>query len=113
MTTGTYTDKYLAPRVTTAIEERATAYVTALGPFVTDANDWAGRLTTMRVYVETCLDCQATADDVFAQKLTAYRKEFESLLAAAKAASRLKQAADGATAGTASAGLFTINIDRG
>lgn len=81
--THTYFDAYLKTHVTPEREERAAAEVAALGTF---GADWRARLVVRRAYVITCLECQASPDDLFAQKLKHYRQEFDALLVQARAA---------------------------
>lgn len=78
----TYFDAYLKAHVTEERENRAFAEVAEYGTFATE---WAERLTILRAYVITCLECQAQPDDLFAQKLKNYRAEFDSVIAQAKA----------------------------
>jgi hypothetical protein len=42
----------------------------------------------LRAYIITCLESQADADDLFAQKLKHYQREFDRVLALAKAATQ-------------------------
>lgn len=83
MTTLTYEDAYLARFCTDERETRAFDDVDDLGTFATV---WRNKLTVVRCYVLACLENQADPEDLFSAKLTNYRKEFESLLAQARAA---------------------------
>ena len=69
MTTYTYNDSYVASQVTLGRENRAMAEIAQLG---TLPAAWVDRLTILRAYIITCIECQASADDLFAQKLAAY-----------------------------------------
>lgn len=80
---NTYFDGYLKNQVTEEREARAVTEVAEIGTF---AAEWVSRLTVLRAYVITCLECQAAPDDLFAQKLKNYRSEFEAVLAQAKSA---------------------------
>lgn len=79
----TYNDAYLKNNVTQDREDRATLDVNAIATF---AADWKQKLIILRAYILVCLECQAQPDDLFSQKLKQYRQEWESTLAAAKAA---------------------------
>jgi hypothetical protein len=81
--TYTYADAYLKSVVTEDREDRAMADVAAVATF---AAEWVQKLTIIRAYILTCLECQAQPDDLFSQKLKHYRQEWESALASAKAA---------------------------
>lgn len=81
--TYTYADAYLKGNVTEDRENRAEADVAAIATF---SAEWAQKLSICRAYIITCLECQAQPDDLFASKLKHYREEWESTLAAAKAA---------------------------
>lgn len=100
--TYTYTDAYLAPLITDAREARAIAEVAELGAL---AAPWPARLAVLRAYLITCLESQKSADDLFAAKLSAYRKEFDSALGQARAA-------QSNTASGAGGGIFSINLAR-
>lgn len=77
-----YKDPYLANLVTPDREERAIADVAALGRF---SGDFAERLTVIRAYVITCIECQASPDDLFVQKLKHYQREYDATLVQARA----------------------------
>jgi hypothetical protein len=79
----TYTDAYLSPLVTADRTARAESDVDAIGAFATE---WRDKLVVLRSYILICLDSQKSAEDPFAVKLSAYRKEWEATLAQAKAA---------------------------
>lgn len=81
--THTYFDAYLKSHITEERETRAAAEVAEHGTF---SADWTARLTVLRAYIITCLECQAQPDDLFSQKLKNYRSEFDSVLAQARAA---------------------------
>lgn len=83
MTTLAYPDAYLAKFCTQAREDRAYEDVDALGTF---SEYWRDKLTTVRCYVIVCLENQATTEDLFTAKLASYRKEFDALIAQARAA---------------------------
>jgi hypothetical protein len=79
---NTYFDAYLKSHVTEERETRAASEVSEYGTF---AAEWSARLTVIRAYVITCLECQAQPDDLFSQKLKNYRTEFDAVLAQARA----------------------------
>lgn len=99
-TIHSYEDPYLVNLVTAEREGRATQYVATLGAF---SADWVARLVVLRTYIITCVECQASPDDLFVQKLKHYRQEFDAVLAQARAATP-KQ--DGSFA------FFTIGLER-
>ena len=104
--TNTYFDGYLAPLVTVDRETRAAADVAAYG---TLPAAWVTRLVVLRAYMLTCLESQKAPDDLFAAKLSAYRKEYDSSVIQAIQA----QAAADALTGTAnSSSPFVIPIER-
>lgn len=105
---NTYADGYLARHVTTEREQRAAEFVAALGTLPTEPYDWVRDLTVLRAYIITCMECQAEPDDVFASKLSSYRKDFDAALVRARTA----QAQADATAGTTPAALFSVPISR-
>lgn len=78
----TYYDAYLKNHVTVERETRAASEVVDIGNF---AEAWNTRLTILRAYILTCMECQAQPDDLFAQKLKHYRAEFDAVLAQARA----------------------------
>jgi hypothetical protein len=78
----TYADVYLSAQAESR-EDRAIADVAQIGTF---AQEWLDRLVPLRAYVLTCQECMNSGDDVFSAKLAAYRKEFDSTLSQAKAA---------------------------
>ena len=104
-----YADAYLAPHVTLSREDAATTYVSDLG---TLPAAWVARLVTLRTYVVTCIECQRTADDLFASKLAAYRKDFDSALTLARGAQTALLAADGKPP-TGGGGFFSVDLQRG
>jgi hypothetical protein len=83
MTTLTYEDAYLARFCTEEREDRAFDEVDQYGTFSTA---WRNKLTVIRCYILACLENQADPEDLFSAKLTNYRKEFEFVLAQARAA---------------------------
>jgi hypothetical protein len=102
----TYADAYLAPLVTVDRETRAAADVSDLG---TLPAAWVARLVVLRAYILTCIESQKAPDDLFGAKLAAYRREFDGVLAQARAA----QAAIDSAAGTGGSGsFFTITLER-
>jgi hypothetical protein len=67
------------------------------------------KLVRLRAYIVTCTECQKATDDVFAAKLSAYRKEYAEALTRA----RIAQAAlDAATSGSAGS-IFGVELVRG
>lgn len=104
-----YTDAYLAPRVTQAREDQALSEVEQLGPFPAA---WVSRLTVLRTYIVTCTESMQSADDTYAAKLSAYRKDFEAALPQARAAQAAAQAAAG-VAPTGGGSMFSVNLERG
>ena len=106
--TYTYPDQYLRRQVTEEREARAVADVADLG---TLPATWVQRLVVLRAYVLTCLECQEKPDDLFAAKLTTYRKEFDSALSLARSA---QSAASAQTGGAASGGgsFFSVELFR-
>lgn len=103
--THTYTDAYLASLITPAREARAVADVADLG---TLPAAWVARLVVLRAYLIACLESQKAPDDLFTAKLSAYRKEFDSTLAQARAA----QSSAAAGTGSGGGGLFSIRLER-
>ena len=101
--TYAYHDAYLAPLVTADRETRALADVNTIAEF---GDDWIAKLTVVRAYVLVCLESQKAPDDLFAAKLSAYRKEWDALLSQAKA-----NTTDNATGQPIPA--FSIAIERG
>lgn len=79
----TYNDAYLSKFCTEDRETRAFSFVDTLGTFATE---WREPLTVLRCYVIACLECQADPEDLFSAKLKNYNKEFDALLAQARAA---------------------------
>lgn len=98
----TYHDAWLKTHATPEREARAFADVDAIAAFPTE---WRDRLAVLRTYELVCLECQANADDLFAQKLKHYRAEWQTTLTQARAA--LPSAA--ATGGAA---VFSITLER-
>lgn len=82
MTTLTYQDAYLAKFCTEEREARAFDEVDFLGTF---SNEWRNKLTVIKTYILACLENQADPEDLFSAKLSNYRKEFEFVLAQARA----------------------------
>lgn len=107
--TQTYADGYLAALVTVERETRASADIAALG---TLPAAWVSRLTILRAYILTCLECQKTPDDTFGAKLSSYRKEYTEALTQARAAQQAAElSANGISLGVGS--LFTVALERG
>lgn len=100
--TYAYHDAFLKGQITDEREARAIADVLDTG--ITSA-DWSERLTILRAYIIVCLECQAQADDLFAQKLKHYRSEFDQTLLRAIAAT---PAPDGSARSP-----FIISTERG
>ena len=104
----TYTDAFLATRMTLAVETRAIADVADLG---TLPATWVARLGVLRAYIVLCMELMTgQQDDAFGAKLAAYRKEWGDMLTQARAAQAALDAAAGTTTGGAS--VFTINLER-
>lgn len=82
MTTLVYQDAYLARFCDDDREDRAFDEVDQYGTF---AAEWRNKLTVLRCYILACLENQADPDDLFSAKLINYRKEFEFVLAQARA----------------------------
>lgn len=82
-TTLTYPDAYLSKFCTEEREARAFADVDTLGTFATE---WRNRLTILRCYILACLEHQADPEDLFSAKLKNYNKEYDAMLAQARAA---------------------------
>lgn len=78
-----YADGYLAGLVTPEREARALADVQMMGTFL---SEWQERLQVIRVYILICLESTNSPEDAFAAKLALYKKEFDFVLLAAKAA---------------------------
>ena len=105
---NTYTDGYIAPQITPAREARAMADIADLG---TLPAAWVARLTVLRAYVITCLECTKASEDMWNIKLSAYSKEYTSTLQQARSAQSLIDAAS--TTPGFGAGVFTCEIARG
>jgi len=84
--TYTYPDEYLAKRVTEDREQRAIDEVVLTG--ITD-EAYLEKLSILKCYIITSLECNSNPDDIFAQKLKTYSKEYDSVLDTAKS-SQLK-----------------------
>lgn len=107
--TYTYHDGYLSPLITQEREERATGEVADLGAIPAT---WAPRLIVLRAYMLVCMESMKSPDDLFAAKLSSYRKEFDSSLQQARAA---QSAAASQAAGSSASGggsLFTVELFR-
>ena len=102
MPTLIYADAYLKSQVTDDRETRAAADVAIYGTF---GAAWLEKLTIIRAYIITCLECQAQPDDLFAAKLKHYRDEWEVTLSAAQSAT--------VTAGGSELAIFSIPMERG
>lgn len=81
--TLTYHDSYLTPLLTEDRETRALEDVDRIATFPTE---WRDKLGVLRAYVLTCLESNASGEDVFSVKLKQYQKEFDATLALARAA---------------------------
>ena len=88
----TYTDSYLKNRVTEDIEATAMEEIDAIREFPDDPIDWREKLVVLRTYILSCLEQTSASDDVFAVKLTHYRKEYDSTLSRAHAAANALEA---------------------
>lgn len=104
--TISYTDAYLKTRVTVDIENRAMAEIDAIRAFPTAPVNYRESLIRLRAYIITCLEQGSTSDDVFAAKLTAYRKEYDAALAAAHAAANKVDTTGNKVA------LYSISLER-
>lgn len=108
--TYAYTDSYLAKLVTEDQEVRAIADVNA---YTVNAfpDAWLEKLVRLRAYIIVCMESTKSADDLFAVKLAAYRKEFAEQLPLAKAAADAAAAAAG-TSTPNMASLVSIELVR-
>lgn len=78
----TYTDSFLGRLATEAREQDAFNYIESIAAFTPE---WRDRLIILRVYIAICLEAQKGGDDdVYATKLSSYRKEFDGVLSLAK-----------------------------
>jgi hypothetical protein len=108
--TYTYPDAYLRPLVDEAREAQAIADVADLG---TLPASWVLRLTRLRAYILTCLECQKTPDDTFAAKLAAYRKEWPTTLQEARLAQSVADAAaNGGGSSSVGGGFGFVGLER-
>lgn len=105
-TTYTYPDAYLAKFCTEARELRAIADVEVMEGERTFSADWKQRLTITQCYILACLENQAAPEDLFAEKLKAYRAQLALLLPQAIAA------ADQAANLTGGLALYSIPLER-
>lgn len=103
-----YNDPFVAPQVTQEREDRALAYVSAIGTFPTE---WVERLTVLRAYVIACQECIRTDGDTWTIKLAAYSKDFTVQLPLARAAQQAAEAEAG-TGPTGAGSMFSIEIER-
>jgi hypothetical protein len=71
------------PLLTDDRETRALVDVDQIATFPTV---WRDKLGVLRAYVMTCLESNATAEDMFSVKLKQYQKEFDATLRLALAA---------------------------
>ena len=108
MTTYTYHDGYVAAHVTIDRENRAMTEVAQLG---TLPSAWVDRLTILRAYILTCIECSKTPDDTWTAKLSAYRKEYDTALPLARSAQAVIDAQSNTLTGGAS--IFTCDLQRG
>jgi hypothetical protein len=104
----TYSDAYVAAKITTDREARAIAEVAQLG---TLPDTWVKRLGIIRAYIITCLECASAPDDMWTTKLSAYRKEFDTALPQARGAQSLVESASATTDTTSRS--FTCDLLRG
>jgi len=91
-----YFDAILSPQVTDDYETRAIADVNSLG--YTNTTDTAylyQQLVIFKVYQMMALELSSESNDIYAQKLTHYRKEFDAIATQYKT-----QVVTPATAGT-------------
>lgn len=102
-----YTDGYIASQVNEDREERAAEDVAQYGTLPVN---WVQRLTMLRAYIITCLECAKNPEDMWSVKLGFYRKEFDSALQQARAAQSVIDAQNNSAS---SAGIFTIPLLRG
>ena len=102
--TDRFQDVFLNRHCTPERLNRAYAHIEGLSlDGITD--EWRERLATLRTYVIVCLECQASPEDLFAEKLKHYRAEWETGLLQAKAAA---PTSDGGRRS-----LFTVDLERG
>lgn len=78
-----YYDAYLKKFCDSAIEYRAYGEVDIRGTF---SDAWRDRLVVYMAYILVCLENQANEEDLFTAKLKSYQKEFDRVLAQARAA---------------------------
>ena len=97
-----YYDAYLSKHCTSEREVRAYAEVDLLGTFT---DEWRDKLAVVKCYILVCLENQASAEDLFTEKLKTYNKEFDGLLAQARTAS--------ADSEGNFAPIYTIPLERG
>jgi hypothetical protein len=98
----TYTDAYLAAQCTDDREYRAGVDVDDIAAF---AAKWRDKLVVLRTYIIACLECQGDADDLFAQKLKHYQREFDRVLVLAKS--------DTQDASGQPLSVFSVPLERG
>lgn len=106
--TYAYADAYLARHVTPARETQAVRDVAMAGTF---PDEWVARLVVLRAYMITCMECQQAPDDLFAGKLSSYRKDYTDAIPLARAAQEAA-AEDAGTAPAGGGGIFTIDLQR-
>jgi hypothetical protein len=104
-----YPDAYLRSLVTEAREAQAIAEVSDVG---TLPPSWVPRLVVLRAYINTCLESQKAPDDLFAAKLSAYRKEWDGALTQARIAQSAIDAEAGGGPGGAGAGFGFVALER-
>lgn len=107
--TYTYSDAFLAGRVTEDREDRAQADIADMGTF---PDEWVERLCILRAYIIVCTECMQSSDDTFSAKLAAYRKDYADTLGLARAAQQVADVEAG-TAITGGGSLFSIDLQRG
>lgn len=98
-----YDDAYLVPFCTSVREERASEYVDLLSSDF--SAEWHDELTKIRCYIIACIEQQGSPEDLFAEKLKVYNKEFDNQLVYARI-----DVAD--TAGDPSPAIFSVPLER-
>ena len=100
-----YEDAYLKKFCTSFVENRAADYVTTVAGDYTFSAEWTAELTKLRTYILAARENQGQPDDLFAEKIKVYSKEFDSALVNAKIDAA-------ATAETDAPPIFTIPLER-
>lgn len=99
-----FNDAFLSKHCTSEREVRAFEHIDDLGLASLPAQT-RDRLATIKCYMIVCMECCASEGDLFAEKLKHYRREFDDLLAQARASI---PAPDGSARG-----VFCIPLERG